>query len=779
MPLDDMTRALLAVLHGGGVYSYWWTLEGQRSAWWPIDKPAPLPAGKRNIYFGLHPTTQIPPTNARGEKKPPAEVRSQLGYIAEINCFYSEFDAKDYDGDKGAALQAAETMEPPASAIVDSGGGYHVYHLLNTPWVLTDDETHDEVRRVQAAWVAYAGSDPAVKDLARVLRVPGTLNYKYNPPRPVCFVRCELDRRYDRDDLRSRCAHLIEAKRPPQAATPTREPTNNDQRYALSALDKEVAIILRAPANQKHETILSSALKLGTFVPLNLLTEEQIFTELCRAAGMHRDDIRDTERTVRDGIAYGKLKPRSIPEPKVRTDRQTDPPHPAVNGAMSPSASHHRPDVDRITGEIMPRLAQEYTEWRPPIISAADLYRKQFPNLVWLVDGILPEGLCLLAAKPKSKKSWLALGIAVGVAYGGKAFGYYDVMQGRVLYLDLESNQRRMKTRLRSIIGDRTAWPANFDIVTEWKRGDEGIVLLSGYCDAHPDTRLIVIDIWARFRAMRDPKADPYEQDYNALQALNAWAESRNVTVIVIHHTRKAKSDDVFEEISGTTGIVGAVATAMVLTRSSDTPDEQLLHMTGRDLIIDDPIALKWDHYTCQHVYVATGAEASSSAERRAILEVMEDDEEYHLKDLAARTKKTMSNLANLLRRLMDDNLVQRTGRGKYARVIIPNEVSEIDEVSEIGVISEQFSTKDFIDDSPSEIANEIGLTHQDAENEELHQFHRDSHGIVDRLRNRGAPRVLTGDTLQEAMQDSDDTTFSQFTGTSIEEDDHATEGEE
>jgi hypothetical protein len=198
--------------------------------------------------------------------------------------------------------------------------------------------------------------------------------------------------------------------------------------------------------------------------------------------------------------------------------------------------------------------------------------------------------------------------------------------------------------------------------------------------------------------------------------------------VIVIHHTRKAKSDDVFEEISGTTGIVGAVATAMVLTRSPDTPDEQLLHLTGRDLITDDPIALKWDHYTCQHIYVATGAEASSSAERRAVLSVMEDDQEYHLKELAALTKKTLTNLSNLLRRLMDDNLVQRTGRGKYARVVIRDEVSEVDEKHEIGVKSEQFSTKIFTEDQSSEYASEYCLTHQEAVNDVIHDLHRDSH---------------------------------------------------
>lgn len=421
---------------------------------------------------------------------------------------------------------------------------------------------------------------------------------------------------------------------------------------------------------------------------------------------------------------------------------------------------------------------------RPTIINALELRSKEFPNLVWTVDGLIPEGLCMLAGKPKSKKSWLALGIAVGVASGGKAFNYYDVTQGRVLYLDLESNQRRMKSRLQGIISDREAWPANFDIATDWKRGAEGIALLDGYCEAHKDTRLIVIDIWARFRPSRDPKADAYEQDYNALQELNAWAESRNVTVIVIHHTRKAKSEDVFEEISGTTGIVGAVATALILTRSPDMPDEQLLHMTGRDLIIDEPIALKWDNYTCQHIFVATGAEASSSAERRRILAVMEDDQEYHLKDLAAAVGKSMKALDNHLRRLMDDRLIQRTGRGRYAKIPqqsteLQNDVGNVELVDSVEYMDKVDSlvTKHSTSDQGRGIARGIGLGQEDAVNPQFHEFHGDSiptpktSDLIERLKNRGA-RVLSDEELASLMKDGDDTTFSSFTNLTEEKDD-------
>jgi hypothetical protein len=329
-------------------------------------------------------------------------------------------------------------------------------------------------------------------------------------------------------------------------------------------------------------------------------------------------------------------------------------------------------ETEYTTGEIVVSkqlpLAKDVTPL-PETISAAALSIKVFDPLHWTVDGLMPEGACLLAAKPKAKKSWLALATAIAVAMAGKALGHYDVAPGDVLYLDLESNQRRMQSRLKSMIINK-AWPENLHFATKWGRGDACLTMIQQWVEQNPNTRLIVIDILARVRPMRDPKADPYEQDYTFLQALNELAETLRITILIIHHTRKSKSaDDIFEDVSGTQAITGAVATIWMLTRNQDNPDEQLLHLRGRDLIDEEPLAIKWDAYTCQHIMVASGAEASSTAERRKILDAMDDESEYQVKELASLCGKSMKAIDNLLRRLLDDNAIQRTGRGRYAKI--------------------------------------------------------------------------------------------------------------
>ncbi len=53
-----------------------------------------------------------------------------------------------------------------------------------------DDNNRERIKGIQASWVDLVGSDPAAKDLARVLRLPGTVNVKdlYAPDFPIAHI---------------------------------------------------------------------------------------------------------------------------------------------------------------------------------------------------------------------------------------------------------------------------------------------------------------------------------------------------------------------------------------------------------------------------------------------------------------------------------------------------------------------------------------------------------------------------------------------------------------
>lgn len=123
-----------------------------------------------------------------------ANVRGTFAFWVDLDCGKDKAaTGKGYAHveDAYAAIKAFtdHAQLPAPTHIVESGGGLHAY------WVL---DTFVE----QSRWQATAGklkalasvcnllADPArTADIASVMRLPGTLNRKYDPPRPVNLVQ--------------------------------------------------------------------------------------------------------------------------------------------------------------------------------------------------------------------------------------------------------------------------------------------------------------------------------------------------------------------------------------------------------------------------------------------------------------------------------------------------------------------------------------------------------------------------------------------------------------
>lgn len=164
-------------LHRGGTFAYLWRLSDKQSRYFSTAEAMPQ-VTSANVYFGVHPVTCRRPAGERG----------RIEDVAAINCLFAEFDVKDY-GSKDAIrewLEARAALWP--SIIVDSGGGWHCYWLLVVPHILRNAAERKEAAALQAAFVVGIGGDAGAKDLARVLRLPDTLNAKYDPPRPVQII---------------------------------------------------------------------------------------------------------------------------------------------------------------------------------------------------------------------------------------------------------------------------------------------------------------------------------------------------------------------------------------------------------------------------------------------------------------------------------------------------------------------------------------------------------------------------------------------------------------
>ena len=217
--LDADAGRLIRYLQRGGTKNYYLTFDANGHAhatWYNSGGLPPWPPAGTNVYFGVNPCSAIPTTNAHGKPAKPENVRGRVENIAALNCLYAEFDTKDFGGSLDETLAHVRGLAVPPSVIVASGGGYHCYFLLAEPFVLDTDKARERAVDVQAQWTAFVRGDDAAKDIARVLRVPGTLNYKYEPARPVAFVEQDYSRTYTLDALQA----MLPALAPRKARTP-------------------------------------------------------------------------------------------------------------------------------------------------------------------------------------------------------------------------------------------------------------------------------------------------------------------------------------------------------------------------------------------------------------------------------------------------------------------------------------------------------------------------------------------------------------------------------
>lgn len=297
--------------------------------------------------------------------------------------------------------------------------------------------------------------------------------------------------------------------------------------------------------------------------------------------------------------------------------------------------------------------------------TAAELMRTKFPEPRWAVPGLLAEGLNLLVGSPKLGKSWLCLGLGISVATGGVALGKIPVEQGDVLYAALEDPPRRLKSRLYKVLGDDAELPDRLTIVTALPRGEQMVEIVSEWLDEHPAARLVIVDVLRKVTPRSDGR-NLYEADYDSMGSLKALADRYKVAVVAVHHTRKSIDEsDVFNEVSGSTGLTGAADAILIAKRARNTA-EAVLHVTGRD-VTEQEYGLSWHADDCSWTLLDEPAVvATMGSTRRKILAWLTDNEGDTPTQISEGTGIPFNTVKSNVRRMVDDDQLDTDGDGRY-----------------------------------------------------------------------------------------------------------------
>jgi hypothetical protein len=310
-------------------------------------------------------------------------------------------------------------------------------------------------------------------------------------------------------------------------------------------------------------------------------------------------------------------------------------------------------------------IGHRRTSW-----TATDLLATEFDDPRFAVDGLIPEGLTFMCGAPKLGKSWKALGLAIAVAAGGHALGIVPVQGGDVLYLALEDSPRRLKTRLQMLLADDEA-PKRLQLETNWPRlGEGGMEALEGRLDDHPDTRLVLVDVWPRIRPRTTKRSsDQYTLDYDGAALLQGIAIARGIAIVVLYHTRKAEASDFVETVTGTFATAAAADTIIVVKRARGQADATL-HVTGRD-VEERELALRFAPEAGTWSLLGDAAEYAIGETRKELLDALRAHGSLTPKQ-AAEVTGIDYNLAKLtLWRMAKDGQLGADG-GRYSAPATP-----------------------------------------------------------------------------------------------------------
>lgn len=205
-----------------------------------------------------------------------------------------------------------------------------------------------------------------------------------------------------------------------------------------------------------------------------------------------------------------------------------------------------------------------------------DIYSKKPP----VIEGLLYQGTYLFVGSPKIGKSFFMAQLAYHVSTGTPLWDY-PVKKGTVLYLALEDDYRRLQERMYRMFGTDSTENLYFSVSSK-PLGNGLTDQLSGFIREHPDTMLVIIDTLQKIREV-DSDSYSYAKDYEIINQLKQFSDSWGICLLLVHPTRKQKSSDNFDMISGTNGLLGCADGAFMLYKETRTSNKATLEISGRD----------------------------------------------------------------------------------------------------------------------------------------------------------------------------------------------------
>jgi AAA domain/RepB DNA-primase from phage plasmid len=390
----------------------------------------------------------------------------------------------DYNGAATLDKIKSSASVPSPSIVVESSPGKY-----QGIW-LVDGISKTEAKPVMQAIAQEFQTDAAVAEVARVMRVPGFVNRKYDSA-PVAKTVTQSNNRYTREAFQAVATKAEIKERKPEGWV-------ND-------------VVLQ------HGNIYNQLLSLaGYYISEKRIDDPEMLYKLLKG---HCEDAVD-----RDGKTPFQCNMAQVRQFAEKWANEFKP-----NGRVKISQPQQQnpatPPVDA-------------SNWRSLFRTVGQMEQG---DVVLVIDGVLQEGTCFIGANPASGKTLIGLSFAKAICTGEPLFGLpqYSVKEPRtVIYLIPESRDRAFRKRCEAFrIPDNEKFLARtISAGVSLELGDPS--LLEAVSQTNP---VVFLDTASRF--MKSGDENSAAQNRMLVNDVTALLAAGAVCVIILHHATKAAKD--------------------------------------------------------------------------------------------------------------------------------------------------------------------------------------------------------------------------------------------
>lgn len=300
-----------------------------------------------------------------------------------------------------------------------------------------------------------------------------------------------------------------------------------------------------------------------------------------------------------------------------------------------------------------PTPEQAYLD-RFGIKPANALFSMHFDPLNFFYDGLIPSvGLTLIAALPKTGKSWFVLNLAKHMDGNGLP----------VHYLAAEDNERRLKDRIEKVFRDGVKYLTYHAVMSAdhpLPRGKDALFYIEQIVKG-TGAKCVIVDT---VQSILNPSANNknYDQTVEEYDALRKLAHRLGIAIIVVHHCKKSSevATTPLEKVIGSIGITGTAETILVMEQQTGTKDCKL-YVTGKDVEQCEKY-LTWNGHGFKIDDDVRLAQLGSF--QQLILTLIKETPRCTQKSIVDRTGKDQSQVSKAIDKLVEVGLVvKKEGR--------------------------------------------------------------------------------------------------------------------